>query len=369
MKLISVSSGKREALGAMGGEMIFRIAGLIGFGLAGWRLGLWLAGGSQWQFIPLLVGAVLGAVATPYLTIRPLRWFHHQISRVPTPVLISALAGFFLALVFSGLLTIPLSRLNDPFGRVLPLVFTFLLCFFGTWIMGMRGRELFQLFGLRHFAGELDRVIRMSDKQSLVDTSVIIDGRIADISSTGFLQGTLIIPKFVLEELQHIADSPDSVRRNRGRRGLEILNRLQKESAVPIQILDVDVEGAEDVDGKLVRLARSLNCPILTTDFSLNRVAELQGVLVLNINKLANAVKPVLLPGEEIEVRIIQEGKESGQGVGFLDDGTMVVVEGGRRYLNSRVDTVVTRVLQTATGRMVFAQIKDGASRDKGERG
>src|SRR5437016_3104423 len=194
--------------------------------------------------------------------------------------------------------------------------------------------------------------------QILLDTSAIIDGRIADISQTGFISGTLVVPRFVLNELQHIADSADTMRRNRGRRGLEMLNRLQKDATVPIEITDADVEGIVEVDSKLVKLAQTLHCPIITNDFNLNRVAELQGVKVLNINELANAVKPVLLPGEDIVIKIIQDGKELGQGVGYLDDGTMIVVEGGRQYMGSTVEVSVTRVLQTVAGRMIFAHPK-----------
>jgi len=166
-----------------------------------------------------------------------------------------------------------------------------------------------------------------------------------------------VIPRFVLNELQHIADSPDVLRRNRGRRGLDMLNKLQKESRVPIRITDMDVSDIREVDGKLVRLSKDLDCPIITNDYNLNRVAELQGVKVLNINELANAVKAVVLPGETITVQIIQEGKELGQGVGYLDDGTMVVVEDGRRHLEQTVEVNVTRVLQTVAGRMIFAQL------------
>ena len=171
--------------------------------------------------------------------------------------------------------------------------------------------------------------------QILLDTSAIIDGRIADISQTGFVSGALVVPRFVLDELQRIADSADTMRRNRGRRGLEMLNRLQKDATVPIEITDANIESVNEVDGKLVQLARQLHCPIITNDFNLNRVAELQGVKVLNINELANAVKPVLLPGEDLFIKIMQDGKELGQGVGYLDDGTMIVVEGARQHTQS----------------------------------
>jgi uncharacterized protein YacL len=218
------------------------------------------------------------------------------------------------------------------------------------------------------FAQFLSRYVPVSGKGAarlaryiVLDTSAIIDGRVADIAQTGFIMGTLVIPRFVLEELRYIADSPDALRRNRGRRGLDVLGRLQKESLAPIQVSDTDFPDARDVDTKLIRLAKSLNCPVMTNDFNLNRVAELEGVRILNMNSLANAVKVVVLPGEEMAVRIIQEGKEMGQGVAFLDDGTMVVVEGGRRHLNEDLEVTVTRVLQTVAGRMIFAQPK-GAS-------
>ena len=190
----------------------------------------------------------------------------------------------------------------------------------------------------------------------IVDTSAIIDGRIAEIVESGFIYGTLVVPRIVLDELQHIADSSDTLRRNRGRRGLEILSRMQKDPGTPVEIIEDDVPDVAEVDGKLVALARARSRVILTNDYNLNRVAELQGVRVMNINSLANAVKPAVLPGEELRVRVIQEGKEAGQGVGFLDDGTMIVVEGGARHIDHDVDVSVTRVLQTVAGRMIFAQ-------------
>ena len=190
----------------------------------------------------------------------------------------------------------------------------------------------------------------------MVDTSAIIDGRIAEIVESGFIYGTLVVPRFVLDELQHIADSSDTLRRNRGRRGLEILGRMQKDARTPVEIAEERYPEIEEVDAKLVALARERSRAILTNDFNLNRVAELQGIRVMNINSLANAVKPALLPGEDLRVRVIQEGKEAGQGVGFLDDGTMIVVEGGARYIDRDLDVAVTRVLQTVAGRMIFAQ-------------
>ncbi|MFN2134398.1 MAG: PIN/TRAM domain-containing protein, partial [Candidatus Promineifilaceae bacterium] len=191
----------------------------------------------------------------------------------------------------------------------------------------------------------------------LLDTSVVIDGRISDVCKSGFIRSTLLVPNFILLELQHIADSSDSLRRNRGRRGLEVLSILQNDTPIPLHFTDMDATDVRDADSKLVALARDLHCPIMTNDYNLNRVAELQGVTVLNINDLANAVKALYLPGEELEVKIIQEGKEYGQGVGYLDDGTMVVVEDGRSYINRSENVTVTKVLQTTAGRMIFARI------------
>ena len=220
-----------------------------------------------------------------------------------------------------------------------------------------RRRDFAQLFSGRLPLRTTEAAPSLLDERSvLLDTSVIIDGRIADISRTGFLNGVMLVPRFVLNELQHIADSSDALRRNRGRRGLDILNRMQKDTARPLRITDMEVEEVREVDDKLVVLAKRLKCPILTNDYNLNRVAEIQGVTVLNVNELANAVRLVFLPGETMRIEIIQEGKEVGQGVGYLDDGTMIVVEEGRRFIGNTINVVVTKVLQTAAGRMIFAK-------------
>jgi uncharacterized protein YacL len=198
-------------------------------------------------------------------------------------------------------------------------------------------------------------------QQVVIDTSAVIDGRIVDIGRTGFILGTLVVPRFVLDELQRIADSPDALRRNRGRRGLEMLAALQRDSVSPVEVSEGTYPEVEEVDAKLVAFARDTGAAILTNDFNLNRVAELQGIRVLNINELANAVKAVVHPGEEMAVKIIQEGKEPGQGVGYLEDGTMIVVEGGSRFMDREVGITVTRVLQTVAGRMIFAQPRESA--------
>jgi len=237
----------------------------------------------------------------------------------------------------------------------MPFVGAVLFAYLGMAVMSMRQKDIFSLVGSR-FASTDGGGSQSEERPVLLDTSVVIDGRIADITQTGFISGTILVPRFVLNELQHIADSADALRRNRGRRGLDMLNRLKEESVVPVRITDMEVEGGRDVDDKLIMLAKSLRCRIITNDYNLNRVAQLQGVAVLNINELANAVKSVLLPGETIEVKIIQEGKELGQGVGYLDDGTMIVVEEGRPYLSQTIPVIVKKVLQKAEGRLVFAQ-------------
>lgn len=283
-------------------------------------------------------------------------WGLMGLRKVPIHIFVAIIGGLVIALLISALMAFPLSMLPGLWGMLTPIAVTILLCLVITSVTVMRARDLFQVFGISVSERLGGRGRSMPHNgQVVVDTSVLIDGRIADISRTGFVPGALIIPRFILNELQHVADSYDSVRRARGRRGLEMLTKLQKESDIPMDISEIDFEDVPDVDAKLVRLAKVLGCAIITNDFNLNRVAELQGVRVLNINELANALKPVVLPGEEMEVRVIQEGKEFGQGIGFLDDGTMVVVEDGRRYINSSIEVVVTRVLQTAAGRMIFA--------------
>jgi len=212
--------------------------------------------------------------------------------------------------------------------------------------------------------GTLGLGMGRASSPKILDTSVIIDGRIADICETGFLEGPLIVPQFVLKELQHIAGSPDSIKRNRGRRGLDILQRIQKNVDMTVRIVDHDFPQIREVDTKLVALGKALKGKVLTNDFNLNKVAELQGVPVLNVNQLANAVKPVVLPGEVMSVHIMKEGKEYGQGVAYLDDGTMVVVDNAKRYVGKHIDVVVTSVLQTTAGRMIFTRLKEEHERE-----
>lgn len=348
----------------MTAEIIFRVIGFIVFGIIGWLAGTAWAGTSTLNavsmryILPLsVVGAAVGAIIAPWLTTRPAAWLRHAINELTAAQILAGAIGLVIGLVIAALLAIPLSYLPPPFSAILPTLVAIIFAYAGIMVMVLRQREIFALFRRKTTEAEAAAEGGGDAKEEtlLLDTSVIIDGRIADVAHTGFIRSTLLVPRFVLAELQYIADSPDSLRRNRGRRGLEMLNRMQKDSPVPIRIVDLDVDGVRQVDAKLVQLARQINAPIVTNDYNLNRVAGLQGVQVLNINELSNAVKSIVLPGENMTVRVIQEGKEVGQGIAYLDDGTMVVIENGRRYMDSDLDVTVTKVLQTNAGRMIFA--------------
>jgi len=343
-------------------DFIIRLIGMVVFGLLGGYFGVDLSKittitTEEGAVIFGLVGALFGLVLTPFLTTRPINSLRNLLNQMDARTLGSGLVGLFVGLVIAALLAIPLSRLPSFLGEVFPALGVVLFGYIGVAVFVSRRNDIFSMFGGRVFpVADRGNKGKTPERVILVDTSVIIDGRIADIADTGFLVGELLIPRFVLDELQHIADSADGLRRQRGRRGMEILADLQESRTIPVRISDIDVEGTREVDSKLVILARQLSCPILTNDYNLNRVAEIQGVPVLNINELANSVKAVLLPGEYVEVKVIQEGKERGQGVGYLSDGTMVVVEDGKEYMNEDIRSVVTKVLQTAAGRMIFAR-------------
>lgn len=362
----------------MSADFIARLIGMIVFAVLGVYLGATLGRMAnvnpgefsltveQYAFTLGLVGALTGLILTPFITTRPMRAFRSLLGRIAPQSLFASLIGLIVGLLVAALLAFPLSLLPAPFGRVMPFLGVVILAYLGVSVFVMRQNDIFSMISSIRGGGSSSQKDNSQDKNSslnwpenrtiLLDTSVIIDGRIADIARTGFLPGSLLIPRFVLNELQYIADSPDSLRRQRGRRGMEVLAQLQREPGIPVRISDIDVEGVREVDDKLIILARQMRCPILTNDFNLNRIAELQGVTILNINELANAVKSVMLPGEVLCVRIIQEGKEPGQGVGYMDDGTMVVVESGRDHIDREVNVMVTKVLQTAAGRMIFAR-------------
>ena len=308
-------------------------------------------------FLLAVACAILGWLGAPYATVMPMAWVVRRIRATAAGDLAAGVLGGGVGLVLALFLAFPLSFLPGELGRYAPLVGAIVLSALGVTAGTIKRADLQsavrEVRGGRRDRGEGGRV--------LLDTSVIIDGRIADIVRAGFIRGTLVVPRFILAELQFFADSGDGTRRERGRRGLEMLAKMQKESTVHVAIDDEDPVG-DGADGKLVALARSRQVPIVTNDYGLNRVAELHGVTVLNVNDLAKAVRPVVLPGEEIHVRVIQEGKEAGQGVGYLEDGTMIVVENGARSVGDEVAVTVMRVLQTVGGRMIFAQPRGDAT-------
>jgi uncharacterized protein YacL len=354
-------------------ELISRIIGFILFVIAGTFLGeplgsfineFWQASPLStiiYQIITAAVMGIIGFVVAPWISIKPVNAIRKQLGKLSAHSLFYGLIGLIFGLITAALLAYPISLLPDPFGSIMPFIAVLLFGYLGIVIFVSREKDLQKVFssfskGSTDIEDKTDTTGLQDTRRILVDTSAIIDGRIADIAKTGFIPGRLLIPRFVLNELQYVSDSADNLRRQRGRRGMEVLAELQKETTVAVTITDIDVEGVREVDERLVVLARQLSCPILTNDYNLNRVAELQGVTVLNINELANAVKAILLPGETLEMKIIQEGKEYGQGVGYMEDGTMVVVEDGHKYIGKSIDITVTKVLQTAAGRMIFAK-------------
>ncbi len=346
-------------------EFVLRLIGMVVMAIVGWQLGANLAqevGGSSAEevravLILSLSGAALGILLTPWVTTKPLKWVRDRIKQLPAQQLVAVMIGLIVGLIIGALLAIPLSNLPDPFGQITPIISTILFAWLGMSIMIMRAGDIEALLQARKTKpfGE-EKPGRKNDRMILLDSSVIIDGRVADIVQTGFIQIPLVVPRFVLNEVQYVADSSDDMRRVRGRRGLDVLNRMRKNSPVPVRIEDMDIDDVHEVDDKLVLLARQLHCPVMTNDYNLNRVAEIQGVQVLNINELANAVKVIYLPGEKFSIRIIQEGSSPGQGRGYLDDGTMVVVQNGLRHMDRVINVRVTRVIQTAAGRMIFAE-------------
>lgn len=316
----------------------------------------------------IVLGGLLGLGAAPWLSrrfVNTMTWVLHGLGAVPLHVVLGGAVGLIIGLFIAFLVSIPLSHVPIIGPYIIPMAAVLVFGYLGVHLGIQRLGDY--LTGLAERLGGRDRRTRRSGTPKLLDTSVIIDGRIADITQSGFLEGPLLVPRSVLAELQRIADASDQIRRNRGRRGLDILNKMQKELH-SVQIYDEGDELASgQVDAQLVRVARTLSAWIVTNDYNLNKIAELQGVRVLNVNELANAIKPVMIPGEELSVHVIKDGKEAGQGVGYLDDGTMIVVEGGKKHIGETLETVVTSVLQTVAGRMIFARPKvlekDGVAR------
>ncbi len=309
-----------------------------------------------------LIGLVLGL----FLSIFVIQT-EQAIRKLSLRVIFGGVIGTLIGLLIAFLLTCGLKVMPGfekheviPWGYIYVII-TFILGYLGL-VLGSKKSEDFA-FPRSIDPGDNDV---LPPDYRILDTSVIIDGRMADICDTGFIEGALIVPRFVLDELQLIADSSDHMKRSRGRRGLDILNRMQKSDDIKIEIVDIDFPKVKGVDSKLVALAKEKGGKIVTNDYNLNKVAELQGIKILNINELANALKPLVLPGEAMTVRIIKEGKEAGQGLAYLDDGTMVVVDNGTRHIGKSVEVVVTSVLQTAAGRMIFSGLK--ADERNGER-
>ncbi|CAG9622247.1 PIN/TRAM domain-containing protein [Sutcliffiella rhizosphaerae] len=316
-------------------------------------------------FTVAILGAIIFFILTFWLVdyvVGFIKWIEESLVKAPVTDVLFGSLGLIFGLIVAYLAVIPLERI--PFvSAIFPIFITILLGYLGFQVGFKKRDELVNLFSISSKFGkkktiEEEDIDLSSKKLKILDTSVIIDGRVADICQTGFLEGTIVIPRFVLEELQHIADSSDVLKRNRGRRGLDILNRIQKELAIKVDIYEGNFEDVQEVDSKLVKLAKLTSGVVVTNDFNLNKVCELQNVEVLNINDLANAVKPVVLPGEELTVQVIKDGKEQNQGVAYLDDGTMIVVEEGRDYIGKHIQVLVTSVLQTSAGRMIFAKPK-----------
>ncbi|AQX52925.1 PIN/TRAM domain-containing protein [Priestia flexa] len=320
------------------------------------------------SYIHAPLGAILFFVITFWLVdyvVGFIRRIEESLVKAPVTDVLFGSLGLILGLIVAYLVGTFLGKIQlQVVSTVLPIFLSILLGYLGFQVGFKKRDELVNVFSIPTRIGKKKgSEEEQENNQSLqslkiLDTSVIIDGRIADICQTGFLDGTIVIPRFVLEELQHIADSSDVLKRNRGRRGLDILNRIQKELSMKVEIYEGDFEDIQEVDSKLVKLAKVTSGLVVTNDFNLNKVCELQNVGVLNINDLANAVKPIVLPGEEMNVLVIKDGKEHNQGIAYLDDGTMIVVEEGRNYIGKQIDVLVTSVLQTSAGRMIFAKPK-----------
>jgi uncharacterized protein YacL len=296
------------------------------------------------------------ALAAPLLTVDPFLWMEHLLDHAPAAELIGAIAGISVGLLISALVAVLLSPLPWGIGMVLSLALACTLVYAGV-RTGTRRRDAFADAFRRRVGGDpaVEEPAAQDGTPIVLDTSVLIDGRITDVVATGFIQGRLLVPGFVLEELQRVADSGDAVRRSRGRRGLAVVDELKRQTQVVCDVIDLDYPGTPEVDARLVKVARSRGAALMTNDFNLNRLASVQGIRVLNLNDLANALKPIVASGETLSITILKEGKEPHQGVGYLDDGTMVVVEGGRDHLDQQVRVTVTSVLQTPAGRMIFA--------------
>lgn len=313
------------------------------------------------QFIGIIVGLLVGFFIISYLLEKLLQLIiniEYKLKEISWKKIVVGISGLIIGLLFGALISFAFPVLKEyKVGQYIQVLINLVFAYLGFSLFIFKEKDIAKLFE-RSRRSNFDSLYDGHISNKILDTSVIIDGRIADICKTGFVEGTLLIPEFILEELRHIADSSDVLKRNRGRRGLDILKQMQKDPNIVVEIINQDFDELQEVDSKLVKLAQLMDARIVTNDYNLNKVAELQGVSVLNINELANAVKPIVLPGEEMDVKVIKEGKEEGQGVAYLDDGTMIVVDDGVKYMNKKISVLVTSILQTAAGRMIFAKPK-----------
>ncbi len=355
------------------------IARLLGFGWMAY-LGFWVgatlsgpnpsADQVRATALLMLAGGGLGLILAPRVIVDPLRAIFRQARTMPIGEVVLVAIAILFGLFASVLLTVPLAMLPSPYNRFLPAISTAVLVYFSATTVYLRKRELVEL--LSHWRQQRAPTVASSPptetapslpegRRYLLDTSAIIDGRIAAVARTGFMEGTFLVPSFVLTELQMLADSNDELRRQKGRRGLELLNQMQQTSPLPIEIIQDDLPDVLRVDDKLVGLARRHNCPIVTNDYNLNRVAGLQGIRVLSINQLSDALRPPVAQDQQLQILIRNEGNTRQQGVGYLEDGTPVIVENARHLIGQTVDVIVTRVHQTQTGRLIFAVLAEEA--------
>ena len=345
-------------------------SGLLGYSYIHWLFAI----------VSVLFFGWVGWVITPFLIRFLLKYSEivaSVLAKAPSTDIIVSLIGVLVGLVLANLIGAPFSRLPIV-GPYIPIVLSIILALTGAKVASHKSKDILGLFYRSRPQGQDPAVVTEETAQDqreetvidadalpvslaasnkLLDTSVIIDGRISDILKTGFLEGNLVIPHFVLDELQRLSDSSDNLKRAKGRRGLDFIHELQEVFSHVVIVNDMEYEMIQDVDSKLIALAKDTGSMIVTNDFNLNKVASIQGIRVLNINDLANAVKPVVIPGEEMTVYLLREGKESGQAVAYLQDGTMIVVEGGRKYIGNKIRIAVTSVLQTSAGRMIFAKV------------
>jgi uncharacterized protein YacL len=335
------------------GAFIIRLFLFIVCGISGYYVAMGVSPTRPMGLAGLVAGFLLAAL-TLLLEV--------SLKKIPLKSILGAFIGLVLGIILANLISNVFftGLINDDRIPVSIYGLLYGVCAYTGLRIGLRKGEEFYLPGWKPRSKNLPQ----DENMKILDTSVIIDGRVADITETGFIEGPLLIPQFILGELQHIADSSDPVKRTRGKRGLEVLHHIQKQVNVDVRIVDRDFPAVKEVDAKLIELAKEVHGKIITNDSNLNKVAELQGISVLNINELANAIKPVVLPGEDMNVKILKEGKEMGQGVAYLDDGTMIVVDSGRRYMGKTIDVIVTSVLQTPAGRMIFARLKEDTGRE-----